>query len=249
MKRDFVIVKAGFMTYRRDELGLEGDAEEWVRVYYPKELLSKDETVASFRLLPLTMEHEGGFVGKDKESPYLRGIVEKVWYNALTEAVEARALITEPSLARALERSVPFEISGGWRLEIAPYGEDFIATKMEADHVSLVKRGRCGSFCRVKEGDPKEKYARKGELSRKVEESRMKSHQVEFSSDPPSHPFEGGFVESESEKEIAAKKSAVREREMENRERLRKIARSRSAAEEREKRVEEAFLAFYQSKN
>lgn len=157
------LARAGVQIYLAGDPGLGGvfkdrDPLSQVRIYRPADEVFAPEAMASYEGLPITIEHRGGFVTPENAGNLIVGWVG----DTITrdgDLVSARVRIVHKAGIEALD-SGKRELSVGYACEIeatpgsTPTGEayDGIQTKIRANHVSLVAKGRCGPVCQVHDG-------------------------------------------------------------------------------------------------
>jgi len=154
------IARIGVQNYFAVELGLDKLVEgveptDIIRLYRPPEQVFKQESLDSFRFLPLTLEH-----------PLDPLVTEENWESVVVGRVSdtkpdgrfllATVVVQSPD-AQAAVRAGKIGLSAGYAFDldftsgITPDGEayDGIQTNIYGNHVALVSKARCGTACRI----------------------------------------------------------------------------------------------------
>lgn len=145
---DGYLSRVGVFEYRRE------DGSIW-RELRPAEEVLKQDTLDSFSLVPLTVEHPpGGLLTAENTKAHQVGTVEPP--KADGDKVRARVLVTDSEALRAIEFG-KVELSCGYScdLEETPgefEGEryDAIQRNIRGNHVALVSAGRAGREVRLR---------------------------------------------------------------------------------------------------
>jgi len=157
--------KAGVFPYRGSDLGLVGeDADRIVNVLRSPNELSRQETLESFRLVPIIDEHE--ILGPREEGrtpPEEKGIEgitgEIIFFDEADATIKGTIKIMSESLKRAIEQGKR-ELSCGYTCEYVKESGiyngksfDFKQTNILGNHIAVVDFGRMGSEVRVLDQD------------------------------------------------------------------------------------------------
>lgn len=147
--------RTGLQDYARGEIGFDGDPRGVVRMYRPDSEVFDADSMASFAMKPVTIDHPDdlvtlgnfkdlavGFSGENisRDGQFLRGSL----------------LVTDAAAISAIESGL-VEISLGYTLELdmtpgkTPDGQayDAVQRKIRGNHIALVDAGRCGGECRL----------------------------------------------------------------------------------------------------
>lgn len=145
--------RTGIQDYYGYEIGQE-PAEKVFRVYRPEEEVFSDETLASFRLKPVTDGHPFDGVSAETWTKEARGVVAEDVRREGDHTV-ATLLITDADIANRIQRNGAVELSCGYdcELDLTPgftasaQTYDAVQRKIRGNHVAIVDQGRCGPSC------------------------------------------------------------------------------------------------------
>lgn len=149
LRADGYLSRTGVQEYRKDDGSLTRELRTPEEVFHP-------DALASFAMVPLTLEHPQGpvtannwrslAVGTTGEAPKRDG-----------DFVHATLAVTEPSAIRDLESGARVELSCGYTCDVvAEPGEwnglkyDALQKNIRGNHVALVSKGRAGPQVRVR---------------------------------------------------------------------------------------------------
>jgi uncharacterized protein len=145
-----VIGRTGIQTYRRGEIGLDGDPLAEVRLMRTADEVFAPETVASFENMPLTNNHPSGGVTKDNWRQLAVGEVRDV---AKTEdGLLGSTVIVKDGAAIRLVIDGKTALSCGYSFDFDPTpgeGFDGYQRSIRGNHVAIVDVPRGGPACRV----------------------------------------------------------------------------------------------------
>ena len=156
------ISKAGDFVYLENEIdGFSPKNGEFV-VRRSNDVLSAQETAASFEGKPFTFEHpsddkgEGVFVDSQNWAEYTKGVVQNV--RAEDGFLIADIIVYDKEVSDMITSGAIREISCGYEAEYKQIDDGVLDTiSMKGNHVSLLHAGRCGSECAVFDGAPQQK--------------------------------------------------------------------------------------------
>lgn len=154
-----VLARTGTQVYLAGELGLDGDPTRRVTLYRPPEEVFKPASMASFDGKALTIDHPPVLVDKTNWQKYSNGQVGNI-ERAGNDTIAGDITFTTDTAIKALE-SGKRELSNGYTFTLdmtpgtAPDGTayDGIQRNIRGNHIALVDKGRCGSACRVSDGE------------------------------------------------------------------------------------------------
>lgn len=149
--------RTGIQDYMGYECGKAGDdATRVFRIYRPSDEVFAPETLASFRLKPVTDAHPIDNVTAKTWRKEAVGIVgEDVRQEG--EHTAATLLITDADIANRIQRNGSVELSCGYDCDldetpgVTDAGESYDAVQrnIRGNHVAIVEQGRCGPSCKV----------------------------------------------------------------------------------------------------
>lgn len=167
--RGVAIARIGLQTYDRADLPLEtGPHGKIIAERLPEEVFRR-ETIASFEGKPVTVNHpDGEFVSPANWKRYSVGIVQNVRRGEGPESdlLLADLLITSADAIAYANTEFP-EISAGYECEYERVGRGkYIQRNIIGNHVALVRRGRAGPRCAIKDAikEPPVKKSRLAKL-------------------------------------------------------------------------------------
>ena len=149
--QDNPISKTGVYPYLGSEIaGHELPEKEVFNVYRPEEELSKPETIASFKLMPLIDDHE--VIGDNATAPERKGMQGYIGEQVYFDSPYLRANLMIPSrAAQGLIAAGKIELSPAYFCDYVkedgifegqPY--QFVQRNIRANHLALVDEGRTG---------------------------------------------------------------------------------------------------------
>jgi len=154
--RNVPIARIGEQLYTADEIGLEARGDGLVKIVRDPDQVFRDETIASFIGKPVTIDHpDGTDVNPENWKKLTVGIVQNVRRG---EGIEddlllADLLITDQEGIEA--------VRGGLKEVSCGYDADYVQIdaglgrqeNIIGNHVALVKRGRAGARCSIRDKD------------------------------------------------------------------------------------------------
>lgn len=153
-RADAVLARTGIQIYSGSEIPAAG--LDRVRVYRPAEEVFARDALRSLRMKPITIDHPPDFVSAADEPRVVGWTGDDIRSDG--QLVRARIVFTKPAAFTALDAGVR-QLSVGYFADIVlspgltPEGEPFDAVQrnIRANHVALVREGRCGEACRVED--------------------------------------------------------------------------------------------------
>lgn len=149
-----IIMRDGMYLYLPSELGIEGT--EPLKVYRPKSEVKKAyNRFVELKTLPVTVDHPNEFLELNDKSSYKDGIAVEPdittqdGYTVMTCKLELDA-----DSIKEYEDGTR-ELSCGWEGDFEQVeGQEykFIQRFKDFNHVAMVKKGRCGSICKIQDG-------------------------------------------------------------------------------------------------
>lgn len=172
------ISRAGIQKYAARELGdqfKDRAPDAVIRVYRPPEEVFATESLDSLKGLPLTIEHQDGFVTPGKARKQVVGSLG----DTITQDgsyVGASVFVTHEDGIKALEHGKR-ELSIGYDFDLdvesgtTPDGAqyDAVMRNIRGNHVSIVSRGRGGPECRVHTEDGENDSTRGTTMARMID--------------------------------------------------------------------------------
>lgn len=151
------VARTGIQEYLARELQLPGDPNRIIRVYRPAEEVFKDESLASFDGVDVTVNHPDDFVNSKNFKKVSAGVVRGVGRMAADGThVECDLIVKDQSAIDAIN-SGKCELSAGYSsvyiegpglsTDGEPY--DYTQTDIRINHIALVDRGRAGPSAKL----------------------------------------------------------------------------------------------------
>ena len=159
--KDARLARSGIQVYPARELApafADRDPSAHIRVWRPPEEVFSADSLASLEGLPITIEHGGGFVDAANADRLVVGhLGDSIVQTG--DHVVGRVYVTHQRGLDAIAQGVR-ELSVAYDLGLdvvsgtTPDGEPYeaIQRNVRANHISLVRNGRCGPSCRVQDG-------------------------------------------------------------------------------------------------
>ena len=150
------IARTGIQVYSTQELPLEPDAFGQIRVERLPEEVFRPETIASFEAKAITVSHPDEFVTPLTWKGVAVGTVQNVRQGEGFESdlLLADLLITSADAIAYVNRELP-ELSPGYEADYEQTAPGRgIQRNIIGNHVALVKRGRAGPRCAIKDEEP-----------------------------------------------------------------------------------------------
>ena len=149
------VARTGIQEYLARELGLPGDPNHIIRVYRPAEEVFKDESLASFDGVDVTVNHPDGLVNSKNFKKVSAGVVRGVGRRD-GDFVQCDLIVKDQSAIDSIN-SGKCELSAGYTSVyvegpgISADGEpyDYIQTDIKINHIALVDRARAGPSAKV----------------------------------------------------------------------------------------------------
>lgn len=148
------IARLGVLEYLASEVPIEaGDESEIIKVERGADVLFAPDTLASFEGKPITLDHPQDFVNSDNWRELSVGVVQNV--RALGDCLVADLLLTEKNAIKEIKNGEFRELSCGYDADYEQTGVGIgRQTRILGNHVALVRRGRCGAQCAIKDKAP-----------------------------------------------------------------------------------------------
>lgn len=154
------VARIGIQNYLARELDLSGDPNAVVRVYRPAEEVFKDESLASFDGVDITVNHPDGLVNSDNFKKVSAGVVRGVGRRE-GDFVECDLIVKDKSAIEAIN-SGKCELSVGYTAVythapgVTADGEeyDYVQSDIKINHIALVDRARAGPTAKVFDNNP-----------------------------------------------------------------------------------------------
>lgn len=149
------VARTGIQEYLARELGLPGDPNRIIRVYRPAEEVFKDESLASFDGVDVTVNHPDGLVNSDNFKKVSAGVVRGIGRRD-GDFVQCDLIVKDKAAINALnmgkcELSVGYTAvyteAPGMTLDGEPY--DYVQSDIKINHIALVDRARAGANAKV----------------------------------------------------------------------------------------------------
>lgn len=154
--RGVAIARIGVHTYDRADLPIEAGSNGKIIAERLPEDVFRRETIASFEGKPVTVNHpDGEFVTPANWKRYSIGITQNVRQGDGAEAdlLVADLLITSADAIAYVNREFP-QISAGYDCDYERVGSGkYVQRNIIGNHVALVRTGRAGLRCAIKDED------------------------------------------------------------------------------------------------
>lgn len=154
------VARTGIQEYLARELGLPGDPNRIIRVYRPAEEVFKDESLASFDGVDVTVNHPDGLVNSKNFKKVSAGVVRGVGRRD-GDFVQCDLIVKDQAAINAInsgkcELSVGYTAvyteAPGMTVDGEPY--DYVQSDIKINHVALVDRARAGANAKVFDNNP-----------------------------------------------------------------------------------------------
>lgn len=154
------VARTGIQEYLARELGLPGDPNRIIRVYRPAEEVFKDESLASFDGVDVTVNHPDGLVNSENFKKVSAGVVRGVGRRE-GDFVQCDLIVKDKAAIDAInsgkcELSVGYTAvyteAPGMTADGEPY--DYVQSDIKINHVALVDRARAGANAKVFDHTP-----------------------------------------------------------------------------------------------
>lgn len=151
------IARIGGREYAPDEITeVKPSADGKITVIRSSESLFSPETINSFEGKPVSLEHPPGVEMFDANT-WKNWIVGVMLHVARGEGEDAGCLVADiilydPAAINAVMSEEMTELSLGYRSQITDIGNGTgVESPLSGNHVALVPKGRCGSYCAIKD--------------------------------------------------------------------------------------------------
>lgn len=157
-----VLARVGVQYYYGYELGLNDRATDKIGVYRPAEEVFDSDSINTFINLVVTDKHSVGLVTIDNVKNLQIGTVSQVDKNLNEQVLDGILTITDKNKIEEIinkrknTKDKNIEVSVGYLNELVEKsgtynGEtyEYIQTKIKANHLAIVDKGRCGSECSI----------------------------------------------------------------------------------------------------
>lgn len=154
------VARTGIQEYLARELGLPGDPNRIIRVYRPAEEVFKDESLASFDGVDVTVNHPDGLVNSENFKKVSAGVVRGAGRRD-GDFVQCDLIVKDKAAINAInsgkcELSVGYTAvyteTPGMTADGEPY--DYVQSDIKINHVALVDRARAGPTAKVFDNNP-----------------------------------------------------------------------------------------------
>jgi hypothetical protein len=149
------IGRIGLQVYSKHELDLEPNASGEIWVERLADEVFNERTIASFEGKAVTFDHPPDSVTPDNWKEYAIGTVQNVRRGTgdQKDLLIADLLITDSAAITYANSNLP-ELSSGYQAEYEQTEPGrAIQRNIIGNHVALVRRGRAGSRCAIKDGE------------------------------------------------------------------------------------------------
>lgn len=154
------VARTGIQEYLARELGLPGDPNRIIRVYRPAEEVFKDESLASFDGVDVTVNHPDGLVNSENFKKVSAGVVRGAGRRD-GDFVQCDLIVKDKAAINAInsgkcELSVGYTAvyteAPGMTADGEPY--DYIQSDIKINHVAVVDRARAGNLAKLFDTNP-----------------------------------------------------------------------------------------------
>lgn len=151
------VARIGGREYLPEEVKQVKPVDGRVTVMRSKESLFSPQTLASFEGKPVSLEHPPGVEMFDAYTwkKYIVGVMLHVREGQGEDAgcLVADLLLYDQDAINAVMKGEMTELSLGYNSEITDIGNGVgVESPLVGNHVALVPKGRCGSYCAIKDG-------------------------------------------------------------------------------------------------
>lgn len=151
------VARIGGREYLPEEVKQVKPVDGRVTVMRSKESLFSPQTIASFEGKPVSLEHPPGVEMFDAYTwkKYIVGVMLHVREGQGEDAgcLVADLLLYDQDAINAVMKGEMTELSLGYNSEITDIGNGVgVESPLVGNHVALVPKGRCGSYCAIKDG-------------------------------------------------------------------------------------------------
>lgn len=163
--QDVPIARTGSQTYGEDEVPIDGIGGR-VTVERPAEEVFRDETIASFEAVPVTVEHPNDFVRPENYKQHAVGHVQNVrrGEGLQDDLLIADLVVTDPKAIEYVNKVRP-ELSAGYEADYDQVARGRgVQRNIVGNHVALVERGRAGPRVAIQDSNHQETAMPKGTL-------------------------------------------------------------------------------------
>lgn len=165
---DVCIGRTGEQVYGAEELpGVSADAQGDIRITRPEEEVFAPTSMRSYEGKPVTLEHPAELVSPENWRQLAMGIAQNVRRDG--DGLFADLMITDADAMQKIQSGEYREISCGYDAE---YEETGTGTGKQfnivGNHIALVKAGRCGPRCAIKDSKRGTTMAKKQSLKDKL---------------------------------------------------------------------------------
>lgn len=154
------VARTGIQEYLARELGLPGDPNRVIRVYRPAEEVFKDESLASFDGVDVTVNHPDGLVNSENFKKVSAGVVrgagrregDFVQCDLIVKDKAAIDAINSGKCELSVGYTAVYTEAPGMTVDGEPY--DYVQSDIKINHVALVDRARAGPTAKVFDNNP-----------------------------------------------------------------------------------------------
>lgn len=154
------VARTGIQEYLARELGLPGDPNRVIRVYRPAEEVFKDESLASFDGVDVTVNHPDGLVNSENFKKVSAGVVrgagrregDYVQCDLIVKDKAAIDAINSGKCELSVGYTAVYTEAPGMTADGEPY--DYVQSDIKINHVALVDRARAGPTAKVFDNNP-----------------------------------------------------------------------------------------------
>ena len=176
------IARTGSQKYRMSDIGLEG--EDFIDVWRTEEQVFADESIASFRSVPVTIGHPAESVTSENAKELQVGTLEGI--PTRDEDLLTGTIVVARQDAIDIIEDGTVELSVGYSCNIELSDGKYYQTNIVANHIAIVERGRAGSVCSIADSDntggnmDKDKETKvEDKIDAKVEDAKVEDAKVE----------------------------------------------------------------------
>ena len=153
------ITRIGGLVYSGDEVGSD---QQTVIMNRTLETISDPATIASFMGKPITLAHPKEDVSPENWKHYAVGTIQNVRVDKEKGYLLADLFINDQAAIEAIKNKTLREVSCGYDAEIEYISDNVgLHKNIMGNHLALVKAGRAGSQCAIKDGENKMTWKQK----------------------------------------------------------------------------------------
>ena len=156
--RNVPLARTGAQLYSEKEIPIKGDSNGRVIIDRPPEEVFRPATIASLNGKPIALDHPDEDVTPDNYQKHLVGVVmdPRQGKGIQDNRLYGDLMVYAPDAIKAIRDNELREVSVGYEAEYVEDGPGRGHQKnIVANHLALVREGRCGVSCRIGDSLPR----------------------------------------------------------------------------------------------